>query len=301
MVEKGLRYGITGAAFLFNQERAIRVASDIRKEGVDLEVEGLATRVPRVDEDTILSWEDKFGIVPRNWHVEFNYSNREAAGRIFRETGVIQSAYQVLWMGMFDSANNSRTIGLAEKYGSGIIVHPNVLAGMVRNDELRRIQEEGKIPEVFVENERPAGSRELDAFVREENIDIDPRVLMSSPIAIKWAFADRYDLRINFGLDHYQKQQGVGVERVLENVWDRLGRVHISGPSHEVIGEGDEKLEELVSFIVKREELDKVVLVFDYSPTTMWRKSYREQLGVVQESISVVDEVVRRERDKQGQ
>ncbi|MEK7534517.1 MAG: hypothetical protein AAB600_04225 [Patescibacteria group bacterium] len=193
-----------------------------------------------------------------------------------RALGDLKNPRHFLWMYALGAAVNKKGIELAQKLEElqdrevGISAHTNIIKGFSRDGKLEEVKSTVS-GSILVES----SGRAKSSIIKDMRYFCDPAMVAS--------IAEKFNLDgILFGVDH-AITEGVDVEAAIENpiVKRTIQAMHISGPHHDLIGVGDERLINFLRILGEIEFPHDVRVAIDYDPRKIKKQSTSVQLETV--------------------
>lgn len=289
---------ITIAGFLGNPKRAFEITNELNKDKPEEEwmmieiypildknllriLSGLANKIkglPPVPSgitiEQVHQWREE---LPNTRiirvHLPFAYNKTDLW---FRALGDLKNPRHFLWMYALGAAINKKGIELAQKLEElqdrkvGISAHTNIIKGFSRDGKLEEVKS-AVSGSILVES----SGRAKSSIIKDMSHFFDPVMVAT--------IAEEYGLDgILFGVDHAVTEE-VDLEEAIEKpiVKRTIQAMHISGPHHDLIGIGDERLINFLHALGKVEFPHDVRAAIDYDPRKIKKQDASVQLETI--------------------
>ena len=293
---------ITTAGFIYNPKRAFEITNELNRNQPEdkwMEIEiypildkkplallnFLTKRVKRlpptpegVTVEQVFAWQKE---LPKTKvirvHLPFAY---DVPDLWYRALGDLKNPRHFLWMYALGAAVNKKGIELAQKLEElqdrkvEISAHTNIIKGFSRDGKLEEVKS-AVSGSILVES----SGRAKSSIIKDNRQFCDPVIVAS--------IAEEYGLDgILFGVDHAVTEE-VDLEEAIENpiVKRTIQAMHMSGPHHDLIGVGDEKLTDFLRLVGEIEfEHHNVRAALDLDPRKLKMLSPKAQLEQIRHS-----------------
>lgn len=299
---------LTTGAFLGNPERAFALAGKLNSQ---VEVypfldqkhleffKSLArfagkivptfSMVPQgISEDNLKKWTDKYNVSIARFHLpwfndESDLLKLKNDQRYFKIIGRSYLMEKIVAYFMGTMMNN-HGLKLAEKFNTGVNVHPNGLVGLITAGKIEGLKKRVKF--VLAENSVDCDILDSASFYRDTLYDLDALIAkIVQPFnldGILWA------------RDHHKDEENTGIKRnytkIINSplVQQHLQAIHLTGIRHRLINPSDPEdkkfLEDLSGIKTKHE----VSAALDIDPRILGKYSFDKQVEILGRTIDGV-------------
>lgn len=291
---------LTTAPFIFKPEDAFKVAGAVNKQERDKPPIGieiypvlprLVTRLLKPDavatKERIQTWQGRYETNAIRVHLPWMYNWREIGYEAL--VGDWYSSYasrakEVTLMYVVGPATNRYGIHLAQDLGIGVNVHPNVIAGFVKDNELDELK--NNVAFVYGEN-----SVEFNAlYQKDRKVLGDPRQTVRNDVI--GHHLDGFLLAIDhtFGLDRNTDPQFTN-ERLSEaieilgdeQIQQHTKAMHLALPGHEFIEVGNPNMEILLKEMASIPFRHPIRVALNVHPQKIIAMTYQGQVNYVRD------------------
>lgn len=288
---------LTTAPFFFRPEDAFKVAGKVNKQedekpvGIEIypTLPRLVTRILKpaaiITPDRVRSWQNDHGARAIRVHLPWMYNWREIGYQAI--AGDWYSSYagrlkELALMYVVGPATNNYGINLAQQLGVGVNVHPNVIAGFVKEGTL--VDLKNKVSFVYGEN-----SIEFNAlYQKDRKVLGDPKQTVRNDVVGQ--NLDGFLLAVDhiFGLDRnidpafVRKRLDEAIE-VLEDeqIQCHAKAIHLALPGHEFIELGDANMEILLREMATAPFQNHVRVALDIHPQKITTMTLQQQVDYI--------------------